>query len=70
MSIDWRAPFELAFELGLFLVGAVLVVLVVCIALITLFGVIRAFFFAMKNARKAGRSSESRPRLRRTKSDA
>lgn len=51
MNIDWKAPFELAFELGLFLIGSILVVFVVCIALVILFGVIRAFFVAIRSAR-------------------
>jgi len=51
MSIDWKAPFELAFELGLFLIGSILTVFVVFAALILLFGLVRAFFTAMRTAK-------------------
>ena len=56
MNIDWKAPFELAFELGLFLIGAILVIFVVFVALLILLGLVRAFFTALRSAR-AGRSS-------------
>ena len=64
MEIEWRAPFELAFELGLFLIGSILVVFVVCVALIILFGLIRAFFTALRSAR----SGKARGKLRAKKS--
>jgi len=59
MNIDWKAPFELAFELGLFLVGAILVIFVVFVALLILFGLVRAFFVALRNA-KSGKSNSIR----------
>lgn len=51
MNIDWRAPFELAFELGLFLVGSILVVFIIFVSLLILFGLVRAFFTALRTAK-------------------
>lgn len=64
MNIDWKAPFELAFELGLFLIGSILTVFVVFAALILLFGLVRAFFAAMK----AAKSRESEKKMFKSKS--
>jgi uncharacterized membrane protein len=64
MSIDWKAPFELAFELGLFLIGSILTVFVVFAALILLFGLVRAFFTAMRTAK----SRENEKKMFKSKS--
>lgn len=69
MSIDWRAPFELAFELGLFLAGSIFLVFIVCVALILLYGLVRAFFYAMRNASKS-RNSEKRSLVSKKRNDA
>lgn len=64
MNIDWKAPFELAFELGLFLIGSILTVFVVFVALILLFGLVRAFFTTMR----AAKSREGDKRMFKSKS--
>lgn len=51
MDINWKAPFELAFELGLFLVGSLLVVVIVGITLLFLYAIIKTFFQAFNRAK-------------------
>lgn len=51
MDIDWKAPFQLAWDLGLFLIGSILVVFIVGVCLILLYGIIKSFFAAFAKAR-------------------
>ena len=51
MDINWKAPFELAFELGLFLVGSLLVVLIVGFCLLVLYALVKTFFQAFARAK-------------------
>jgi hypothetical protein len=64
MNIDWKAPFELAFELGLFLIGSILVLLIVFIALMITFGIVRAFFTALHRVKVGKDSSEGKVKLK------
>jgi membrane protein implicated in regulation of membrane protease activity len=52
MSLDWRTPFEFAFELSLFLVGSILVLLVALIASLIIYALIKAFFMSFSRASK------------------
>jgi hypothetical protein len=51
MNIDWKAPFQLAMELGLFLVGSIAVLLILAIATLAIIGLVRGFFNALKRTR-------------------
>ena len=51
MEINWQAPFQLAWELGLFLLGSVLILLVVILAILVTYGLVKGFVLAMKRAR-------------------
>jgi hypothetical protein len=42
MDINWTEPFVLAFELGMFLLGWVLVLLIVAISLILVYGIVKS----------------------------
>lgn len=64
MQIDWRAPFELAFELGLFLVGALLVLFVAMTATIIVYGLIRSFVSALRVTGKPKEGSKGKFRLK------
>jgi hypothetical protein len=55
MDINWAAPFILAFELGMFLLGWVLVLLIVVIAAILVFGVIKSAIAALSGSKKKTR---------------
>jgi hypothetical protein len=51
MDINWKAPFELAFELGLFLVGSLIVVIIVGFCLLLLYAIVKTFFQALARAK-------------------
>lgn len=51
MNIDWQAPFQLAWNLGLFLIGSILVIIIVGFALLLLFAIVKTFFDAFRRAK-------------------
>jgi hypothetical protein len=51
MNIDWKAPFQFAMELGLFLAGAILILLIIIVAILVTYGLIKGFIGALKRAR-------------------
>jgi phosphotransferase system glucose/maltose/N-acetylglucosamine-specific IIC component len=51
MNIDWKAPFQLAWDLGLFLVGSILLVIIIGVALLFLYAIIKTFFDAFRRAK-------------------
>jgi hypothetical protein len=51
MEINWQAPFQFAMELGLFLAGAILILLVIIMAILITYGLIKGFIGALKRAR-------------------
>ena len=53
MDINWQAPFELAWNLGLFLVGSILVIIIVGLALLFIFAIVKTFFDAFRRAQAA-----------------
>ena len=54
MEIDWLAPFQLAWQLGLFLFGSLMVLLVIFIAVLVLYGLVRGFVNALRRAKTQG----------------
>ena len=42
MDINWTAPFVFAFELGMFLLGSVLVILIITVAFVLVYGIIKS----------------------------
>lgn len=59
MNIDWQAPFQLAWNLGLFLIGSILVVIIVGFALLLIFAIVKTFFDAFRRARKQTESKRA-----------
>lgn len=53
MDINWTAPFVLAFELGMFMLGSVLVLLIVVVSAILVFGLIKSAYVAFTGKGKA-----------------
>lgn len=51
MQINWQAPFQLAWELGLFLLGCILLLVVILLAVMITYGLVRGAFIAIKRAR-------------------
>lgn len=67
MDINWKAPFEFAFELGLFMLGAILVLMIIFVSILVVFGLIRGFVGAVKRARGNSEQKSSKPFLRSVK---
>lgn len=44
MDINWKRPFKLAFEIGMFSIGWLLIILVVSIAVLIAGALIKAFY--------------------------
>jgi hypothetical protein len=63
MDLNWKAPFEFAFELGLFLVGSILVLAVVFISALVIYGLVKGFFTALSRARKP-KEETAKPKLK------
>jgi predicted membrane protein len=51
MNLDWKAPFQFAWELALYLTGSILILFILFVATLMIFGLVRAFFIALKRAR-------------------
>lgn len=67
MDINWKAPFEFAFELALFMIGAILVLAIIFVSVILVFGLIKGFFGALKRARGVAEEKKDKPSLRTVK---
>lgn len=63
MNLDWKAPFEFAFELGLFLIGSILVLAVIFFAVVVIYALVKGFFGALSKARKT-KEDEPKSRLK------
>jgi hypothetical protein len=64
MEINWQAPFQLAWDLGLFLVGSILILLVVVIAVLVTYGIVKGFVLAIKRARTPKESEAPKNKLK------
>jgi uncharacterized metal-binding protein len=62
MNIDWQAPFKLAFDLGLFLIGSLLVVIIVGFCLLLLYAIVKTFFQAFTRAKANVEGKHSKPK--------
>lgn len=75
MNIDWKRPFELAFEIGMFALGWLLIIIVVSVAVILAGGLLKAFFTAVikqtryKPSRKGKKEETSKRTLRPVKDE-
>jgi hypothetical protein len=64
MEINWQAPFQLAWDLGLFLLGSILILLVVIIAVLVTYGLVKGFVLAIKRARTPKESEAPKNKLK------
>lgn len=64
MEINWQAPFQFAWELGLFLLGAILILLVIILAILITYGLIKGFIGALKRARTPKESEAPKSKLK------
>lgn len=64
MEINWKAPFELAFELGLFLIGSLFVMLVSMVSIIIVYGLLKSFITAIRGINKQKTGEEGKFRLK------
>jgi hypothetical protein len=64
MEINWQAPFQLAWDLGLFLLGSILILLVVVIAVLVTYGIVKGFVLAIKRARTPKESEAPKNKLK------
>jgi hypothetical protein len=67
MEINWQAPFQLAWDLGLFLLGSILILLVVIIAVLVTYGLVKGFVLAIKRARTPKGPEAPTPNLKAVK---
>ena len=67
MKIDWQAPFQFAMELGLFLAGAILILLIIIMAILITYGLIKGFLGALKRARTPKESEAPKANLKAVK---
>jgi len=51
MNINWKAPFEFAFELGMFLLGSILVLAIGIIAIVLVYGLVKSLFVTLGKAK-------------------
>lgn len=76
MDIDWKRPFELAFEIGMFALGWLLIIIVVSVAVILAGGLLKAFFTAVikqtryKPSRKGKKEETPKRTLRPVKDES
>lgn len=52
MNIDWMTPFKLAFEVGMFALGSLLLLLIVSVAFILAYGLVKAVYTAITGKNK------------------
>jgi hypothetical protein len=62
MNLDWKAPFQFAWELALYLTGSILILFILFVATLMIYGLVRAFFVALKRARS---SSKEQPKAKK-----
>lgn len=64
MTIDWQAPFQLAWQLGLFLTGAIAILLVIIVSILVTYGLVKGFVLAIKRARTPKESEAPKSKLK------
>ena len=64
MEINWQAPFQLAWQLGLFLAGTIAILLVVIISILVTYGLVKGFVLAIKRARTPKESEAPKSKLK------
>ena len=52
MDIDWMAPFRLAFEVGMFALGSLLLLVIVAVVVVLTVGIVRSVYVTLARKNK------------------
>jgi len=52
MNIDWMAPFKLAFELGMFALGSLLLLAIIAVVVVLASGIVRSVYVTVARKNK------------------
>ena len=52
MNIDWMAPFRLAFELGMFALGSLLLLVILAVVIVLTVGIVRSVYVTLARKNK------------------
>ena len=52
MNIDWVAPFRLAFEVGMFALGSLLLLVIVAVVVVLTVGIVRSVYVTLARKNK------------------
>lgn len=52
MNIDWVAPFRLAFEVGMFALGSLLLLVIVAVVIVLTVGIVRSVYITLARRNK------------------
>ena len=52
MDIDWMAPFRLAFELGMFALGSLLLLVILAVVIVLTVGIVRSVYVTLARKNK------------------
>lgn len=52
MNIDWMAPFRLAFEVGMFALGSLLLLVIVAVVVVLTVGIVRSVYVTLARKNK------------------
>ena len=52
MNIDWVAPFRLAFEVGMFALGSLLLLVIVAVVVVLTAGIVRSVYITLARKNK------------------
>lgn len=52
MNIDWMAPFRLAFEVGMFALGSLLLLVILAVVIVLTVGIVRSVYVTLARKNK------------------
>lgn len=52
MNIDWMAPFRLAFEIGMFALGSLLLLVIAAVVIVLTVGIVRSVYVTLARKKK------------------
>ena len=69
MNIDWMAPFKLAFEIGMFALGSLLLLAIVAVVTVLAFGIVRSVYVTLTRKKTVKVEGEAIRKLFSVKDD-
>lgn len=69
MNIDWIAPFKLAFEIGMFALGSLLLLAIVAVVIVLAVGIIRSVYVTVARKKTVKVEGEAIRKLFSVKDD-